>query len=91
MKASDIPVVYPMLTKYLEQFKLGPVFSEAEFRHYFTTQEKVVYSYVVEVCNSSSLSLIILFAQLFSLLVCPRIPPRSSPLTLSASTHSLPR
>lgn len=48
MQAAHIPVVYPMLKKYLEQFKLAPHFSEAEFRHYFTTQDKVVYSYVVE-------------------------------------------
>jgi len=48
LKPEDTPAVFPLLTKYLEQFKLGPVFSEAEFHHYFTPQDKVVYSYVVE-------------------------------------------
>ena len=48
MKAADVAAVHPLLTEYLAQFKLAPVFSEAEFAHYFTPQDKVVYSYVVE-------------------------------------------
>jgi len=49
MKDSDIPIATKLLGEYLKNFKYSPVFSEEDFRHWFSPQDKVVYSFVVEV------------------------------------------
>uniref|UniRef100_A0A1I7URC9 Glycylpeptide N-tetradecanoyltransferase n=1 Tax=Caenorhabditis tropicalis TaxID=1561998 RepID=A0A1I7URC9_9PELO len=49
MTAGDVPQVYKLLTKSLEQYKLAPVYnSEEELAHALVPRKNVVYSYVAE-------------------------------------------
>lgn len=48
MKATDVPQVTKLLTSYLEKFKMAPVLSQEEIRHWLVMQKDVIYSYVVE-------------------------------------------
>uniref|UniRef100_A0A1I7WPA7 Glycylpeptide N-tetradecanoyltransferase n=1 Tax=Heterorhabditis bacteriophora TaxID=37862 RepID=A0A1I7WPA7_HETBA len=47
----DIASAWKLLSEYLKQFSLAPVFTKKEFEHVFMTIEDVVYTYVIEVCN----------------------------------------
>ncbi|XP_071812512.1 glycylpeptide N-tetradecanoyltransferase 2-like [Apostichopus japonicus] len=48
LEEKDIPRCHQLLTEYLKQFKLSPVFSVDEFRHWFMPQEGIIETYVVE-------------------------------------------
>ncbi|KAK2151268.1 hypothetical protein LSH36_369g03008 [Paralvinella palmiformis] len=47
-EASDVVQTFQLVNEYLKQFKLAPVFTEDEFRHWFIPQSGIVDSYVVE-------------------------------------------
>lgn len=44
----DLPLAHKLLAEYLLQFSLIPVFTEEEFRHWFSPQNGIICSYVVE-------------------------------------------
>ncbi|KAK2182853.1 hypothetical protein NP493_333g02028 [Ridgeia piscesae] len=48
LESADVKDVHAMLTKYLNQFQLAPMFSEQEVRHWFTPRTGIVDSYVIE-------------------------------------------
>ncbi|CAL8096362.1 unnamed protein product [Calicophoron daubneyi] len=47
MTQADLPQAWDLLSKYLQQFSLHPVYTEEEFRHLFLPRKDVVYSFVV--------------------------------------------
>nr|VZH99866.1 unnamed protein product [Spirometra erinaceieuropaei] len=47
MQEKDLPVARRLLHEYLARFKLHPIFSEVEFRHWFLPRADTVYCYVV--------------------------------------------
>ncbi|XP_044729600.1 glycylpeptide N-tetradecanoyltransferase [Chrysoperla carnea] len=47
LTVKDIPQAHKLLEEYLKKFDLAPVFSEEEFRHWFTPQDGIVDSFVV--------------------------------------------
>lgn len=44
----DLPAAHKLLNAYLEQFTLKPAFDADEFRHWFSPQNGIICSYVVE-------------------------------------------
>ncbi|KAF4529440.1 hypothetical protein B566_EDAN003536 [Ephemera danica] len=48
MLTSDVQKAHLLLDQYLKKFDLAPVFSEADFRHWFLPQNGIVDSYIVE-------------------------------------------
>lgn len=48
LEEKDIPQCHKLLTEYLKQFKLSPVFTVDEFRHWFLPREGIIETYVVE-------------------------------------------
>lgn len=55
MKEKDIPAVSKLLHQYMKRYDLAPVYDDTEMKHWFLDtseagDERVVYSYVVEVC-----------------------------------------
>lgn len=48
MESGDIPQAYKLLKSYLQKFQLRIDMSEAEFSHWLTPREEVLYTYVVE-------------------------------------------
>ncbi|ETN83870.1 Myristoyl-CoA:protein N-myristoyltransferase domain protein [Necator americanus] len=48
LEKKDIPSAWKLLSEYLKQFSLAPVFTKKEFEHIFMPIEDVVYTYVVE-------------------------------------------
>lgn len=48
MTDKDIPAAHKLLLKYLEKFSLAPVFSQDEFRHWFSNRDGVMSSFVVQ-------------------------------------------
>uniref|UniRef100_A0A0K0G132 Glycylpeptide N-tetradecanoyltransferase n=1 Tax=Strongyloides venezuelensis TaxID=75913 RepID=A0A0K0G132_STRVS len=48
MEEKHVPSAFKLLSEYLEKFDLAPVLTEAEFKHFLTPIENVVYCYVVE-------------------------------------------
>ena len=48
--------VTSLLNNYLAKFRLAPVFSQEEVRHWFRSQENVLYAYVVEEGESGQTS-----------------------------------
>lgn len=51
MEDRDIPTVARLHKEYQAQFKLTPVFSEEDCRHWLMPRDGVVMAYVVEVCG----------------------------------------
>ena len=47
MRAEDVPACRALLEAQLKKYHMTPVFSDAEFAHWFLPQTGVVYSYVV--------------------------------------------
>lgn len=47
MEAKDVPKAHKLLNAYISKFNLAPIFSEDEFRHWFTPKNNVMESYVV--------------------------------------------
>ncbi|XP_074658765.1 glycylpeptide N-tetradecanoyltransferase 1-like isoform X1 [Tubulanus polymorphus] len=45
---ADVPKGFKLVTEYLKKFDLSPIFTQAEFRHWFLPREGIVNSYVVE-------------------------------------------
>ncbi|VDP82463.1 unnamed protein product [Echinostoma caproni] len=48
MTKADLPQAWELLSKFLEQYKLHPIFSKEDFEHYFTPQDDIVNSFVVQ-------------------------------------------
>ncbi|KIH56131.1 Myristoyl-CoA:protein N-myristoyltransferase domain protein [Ancylostoma duodenale] len=48
LEKKDISSAWKLLSEYLKQFSLAPVFTKKEFEHIFTPIDDVVYTYVVE-------------------------------------------
>ncbi|TPP67105.1 Glycylpeptide N-tetradecanoyltransferase [Fasciola gigantica] len=48
MTKGDVPRAWEIVTKFLLQFKLHPVFSKEDFEHYFVPQDDIVNSFVVQ-------------------------------------------
>ncbi|XP_034235682.1 glycylpeptide N-tetradecanoyltransferase 1 [Thrips palmi] len=48
MRQSDIPGAHKLLMDYLRRFDMAPVFTEEDFRHWFTPQDGIVDSFVVD-------------------------------------------
>lgn len=48
MTEVDVPLAFKLLENYLLKFKLTPIFTEDEFKHWFLPQNDIIYSYVVE-------------------------------------------
>ncbi|KAK6037680.1 Myristoyl-CoA:protein N-myristoyltransferase domain protein [Cooperia oncophora] len=48
LEKKDVSSAWKLLSEYLKQFSLAPVFTKKEFEHVFTPIEDVVYTYVVE-------------------------------------------
>lgn len=98
MKEKDIPAVSKLLHQYMKRYDLAPVYDDTEMKHWFLDtseagDERVVYSYVVEVCcvhvahtvqadENRTAAKVILFAH--------RTMTRRSP-TSSPSTYFRPR
>lgn len=53
MRARDVAAVARLHRTYQQQFKLTPIFSEAECAHWLLPRESVVSCFVVEVCTPS--------------------------------------
>ncbi|XP_045155403.1 glycylpeptide N-tetradecanoyltransferase 1 [Echinops telfairi] len=51
MGKKDVPAVHRLLTRYLEQFHLTPVMSQEEVEHWFSPQENIIDTFVVENAN----------------------------------------
>jgi glycylpeptide N-tetradecanoyltransferase len=47
MIEADVPMVHKLLTSYLKKFKVAPMFTEDEIRHWLLPRKDVIYSYVV--------------------------------------------
>ncbi|PIO64967.1 Myristoyl-CoA:protein N-myristoyltransferase domain protein [Teladorsagia circumcincta] len=48
LEKKDVSSAWKLLSEYLKQFSLAPVFTKKEFEHVFTPIDDVVYTYVVE-------------------------------------------
>ncbi|KAA0192750.1 Glycylpeptide N-tetradecanoyltransferase, partial [Fasciolopsis buskii] len=48
MTKADAPQAWEIVSKYLEQYKLHPIFSKEDFEHYFVPQDDIVNSFVVQ-------------------------------------------
>merc|ERR1712137_9877 len=48
MTEEDSPAVYKLLIAYMNKFKIAPIFTEEEVKHYLVPREGVINSYVVE-------------------------------------------
>lgn len=48
MRSSDIPGAHKLLMDYLRRFDMVPVFTEEDFRHWFSPQDGIVDSFVVD-------------------------------------------
>ncbi|KAA3681170.1 glycylpeptide N-tetradecanoyltransferase [Paragonimus westermani] len=48
MTKADVPQAWALLTKYLEQYSLHPIFSKEDFQHFFVPRDDIVNSFVVE-------------------------------------------
>jgi len=58
MEPKDVDVVLSLLKRYLATFDMAPVFTREETDHWFLHKkeaggEQVIFSYVIEVSNSS--------------------------------------
>ena len=49
LEERHIDSAYRLLSDYLEEFKLYPIYTRDEFAHFFTPRDKVIYAYVIEV------------------------------------------
>ncbi|CAL8096359.1 unnamed protein product [Calicophoron daubneyi] len=47
MTKADVPQAWALVSKYLEQFCLRPIYTEQEFRHFFLPRTDIVNSFVV--------------------------------------------
>jgi glycylpeptide N-tetradecanoyltransferase len=47
MVETDVPIVHKLLTTYLKKFKVAPIFTEDEIRHWLLPRKDVIYSYVI--------------------------------------------
>ncbi len=61
MQAKDVDAVHDLLERYLKRFDLTPVFDKTEVKHWLlhnpeTTEQKVIWTYVVEVSKHSTRS-----------------------------------
>ncbi|GFO46427.1 glycylpeptide n-tetradecanoyltransferase [Plakobranchus ocellatus] len=45
---NDVPEAYKLLSEFMQRYKLAPIFSEEDFRHWFITREGIIHSFVVE-------------------------------------------
>ena len=50
MQEKDVKQVTKLLNSYLKTFSVAAEFSEEEVQHWFLPREKVMFSFVVEVC-----------------------------------------
>ncbi|KAJ1559422.1 hypothetical protein HK405_010698 [Cladochytrium tenue] len=48
METSDVPAVHKLLSAYLKQFAVAPIFSEEEIKHWLVPRAGVIFSFVVE-------------------------------------------
>lgn len=56
MNEKDIPATQKLLAEYLEKFNLSPLFSPEEFKHWFSPQNGIICSYVVEDSSNGSIT-----------------------------------
>lgn len=48
MTAKDVPKAHALLAKYLDRYKIRPIFDEDEFAHWFLPQNNIIDSFIVE-------------------------------------------
>lgn len=58
MTDKDLPAAHKLLTEYLSKFNLIPIFSEDEFRHWFSPLNGIIFSFVVEDKNGKITDLV---------------------------------
>jgi glycylpeptide N-tetradecanoyltransferase len=56
MEIKDCVIVHKLVNQYLEKFRVHPILSLEEVKHWFIPREKVVYSYVVEDRNTKEVT-----------------------------------
>lgn len=62
LKESDIPQAHQLLCEYLNGFNLIPVFTEDEFRHWFSPRSGIISAYVVEDSNGKITDMVSYYA-----------------------------
>ena len=85
-QVSDTPVVTRMLMDYLQRFSLYIEFTEDDIRHFFTPQDDVIYSYVVE----NELNVITDFFSFYSLPSSVLKNPKHKKLRAAYSYYCVP-
>eukprot|EP01121_Diplochlamys_sp_Union-15-3_P008028 TRINITY_DN209_c0_g1_i4.p1 TRINITY_DN209_c0_g1~~TRINITY_DN209_c0_g1_i4.p1 ORF type:complete len:412 (+),score=75.26 TRINITY_DN209_c0_g1_i4:42-1238(+) len=65
----DIPKVFPIITKYLQNYDLAPVFNKEELAHWLTPIEGVVDSYVVEDPSTKKITDLVSFYTISSTII----------------------
>lgn len=56
MTDKDLPAAHQLLAKYLQKFDLTPVFNEDEFRHWFSPQNGIICSFVVDDADTGAIT-----------------------------------